>query len=125
MSAPITGTCICGAIVLTIAAGAAPVKLMSCYCSDCQKNAGGPLQTNALFAAADVSLADPLGVLTVFSITEGTASGLPKGKAFCGRCGCTFYTQPGHHNGAMVVVKTGILDNNGYVARRARRVRRR
>lgn len=108
-AAPTTGTCLCGAITLTIPAAAVPLKSMSCYCTHCAKNAGGPYQTNAMFATTDISVSDPQGQLRTYSILD-TFSGKPKEKAFCGTCGCTFYTRPGHHEGKMTVVKTGILD---------------
>ncbi|KAF8537534.1 Mss4-like protein [Trichophaea hybrida] len=111
MSSPITGTCLCGLITFTIAAGVTPLKRMACYCRDCQKNAGGPYQTNAMFNTSEITITDPESHLKIYTITKGTMSGLPKEKGFCGNCGCTLFTKPGHHKGEMTVIKTGILDN--------------
>jgi hypothetical protein len=105
----VTGSCLCGALKLTIPASAKLIKSMACYCIDCQKNGGGPMQTNAMFAVSEVIVSDPEGQLRMYEI-GGTSSGLPKEKAFCRRCGCCMFTKPGHYNGEIIVVKTGILD---------------
>jgi hypothetical protein len=40
-----------------------------------------------------------------------TASGLPKPKCFCTRCGCTLYTVPAKWNGERIVVRTTLFQN--------------
>lgn len=111
-SAPITGSCLCRSISLTLPT-TAPVKAMTCYCVDCRKNAGGPYQTNAMFPTSSVTVNDARNTLKCYTITEGTFTGYPKEKWFCGECGCTLFTKPGHYKGEMLVVKTGVLDGIG------------
>jgi hypothetical protein len=105
----VTGSCVCGAIKLTIPASAKPMKAIACWCLDCQKNGGAPLQTNAMFKTSEITVHDPEGQLREYQITA-TASGLPKPKAFCGRCGVGLFSTPGKLKGEAVVIKTGILD---------------
>ncbi|KAI5818281.1 Mss4-like protein [Pyronema omphalodes] len=110
MSTPITGSCLCRSLKLVIPAGITPIKTLLCHCIDCQKNSGAPFQSNAMFNTADIILEDPQGVLKTYQIAEGTASGKPKEKGWCGNCGCQVYTKPGHYEGRVMVVKTGFLD---------------
>jgi len=83
------GSCLCGGISFTMASP--PIEVGNCFCPDCQKNAGGPFQTNAIFAANDMAVHDPEKLETFFVVTK-TASGQPKEKHFCKRCGCNLWS---------------------------------
>ena len=106
MPAPLTGSCLCGAIRYTVSA---PVtELRACHCAHCQKTSG---------AGGSVNL--PL-TSDAFKITQGTPkryavkadSGRTLYRFFCGDCGSPIYSQRETMPG-MVTVRAGTLDNAG------------
>jgi hypothetical protein len=106
MTAPLTGSCLCGAVRYTVSV---PVReLRACHCTHCQKASGAAGSVNAVLAAE------------TFSITQGTPkryaakadSGRTLYRFFCGDCGSPIYSQR-ETNPGMVVVRAGTLDNPG------------
>lgn len=57
---------------------------MSCHCTHCQKGAGGPYQTNAVFKSTDVHIRDDDSKLAKYIFpADVVSSGYPKEKWFC------------------------------------------
>jgi hypothetical protein len=110
MPAPLSGSCLCGAIRYTISAplGSPPAELRACHCTHCQKTSGAGGSVN-LPTASDA-----------FKITQGTpkryaakaASGRTLYRFFCADCGSPIYSQR-ETNPAMVTLRAGTLDNAG------------
>lgn len=60
------------------------IRTMSCHCRHCQKGAGGPFQTNALFKVEDVEVVDARKALRRYLFPgNDVASGFSKEKWFC------------------------------------------
>ena len=106
MTAPLTGSCLCGAVRYTVSV---PVsELRACHCMHCQKASGAGGSVNAVLAS------------DAFRITQGTPkryaakadSGRTLYRFFCGDCGSPLYSQR-ETNPGMVVVRAGTLDNPG------------
>ncbi|KAL1935399.1 hypothetical protein VTP01DRAFT_4539 [Rhizomucor pusillus] len=105
----LNASCLCGCIKITLTGN--PIKCMTCHCIDCQKNAGGPYQTNAMFPTSAVNVSDPHGYAKVYTVPGSqVGSGFEKRKWFCGNCGCTLFTRPMKFKGQKTVFKTGLLD---------------
>lgn len=110
MPAPLSGSCLCGAIRYTINAplGSSPMELRACHCTHCQKTSG---------AGGSVNLPIPSDT---FKITQGTPkryagkadSGRTLYRFFCADCGTPIYSQR-ETNPAMVTLRAGTLDNAG------------
>ncbi|CAO3615964.1 unnamed protein product [Mucor fragilis] len=104
------GTCICKSIQITLQGE--PVKAMACHCIDCQKSAGGPFQTCAMYDTQNMTVSDPSNNLKKYVFPkEAAESGYEKHKFFCGVCGTHLFNQPMKHNGERSVIKTGFLDS--------------
>jgi hypothetical protein len=104
MPAPLTGSCLCGAIRFTVSAPVADLR--ACHCTSCQKASGAGGSVNAVMPSS------------AFRITQGTPkrydakadSGRTLYRYFCGDCGSPIYSQraTGHNN--MIVVRAGLFD---------------
>jgi hypothetical protein len=80
----LTGSCICGSVVVEILGANKVMRKMACHCTHCQKGAGGPYQTNALFRREHVRVEDVGGKLVKYVFPGwDVASGFPKEKWFC------------------------------------------
>jgi len=104
MPAPLTGSCLCGAIRYAISA---PVtELRACHCTHCQKASGAGGSVNAAIPSA------------AFDITQGTPkryactadSGRTLYRYFCGDCGSPIYSQRAT-TPETVVVRAGTFDH--------------
>ncbi|KAK8135132.1 hypothetical protein PG984_007144 [Apiospora sp. TS-2023a] len=58
-----------------------------------------------------MAVSDPGNNVKIYTITEGTQSGFPKEKHFCGNCGCTLWTVPRKYGGMIRMIRTSLLDN--------------
>ena len=81
-----TGSCACGAVKASISGDPAAVR--QCWCRQCQQVAAGGATTNAMFAAADVSMT---GVLATHDYLA--ASGNTLTHSFCPACGTPVMAQ--------------------------------
>ena len=107
MSAPLTGSCLCGAVRYTI--NAPVTELRACHCVHCQKASGATGSVNAVVP------------MSAFKITQGTpkryeakaASGRTLYRYFCGDCGSPLYSQRATEHNNVVVVRAGTLDEPG------------
>jgi hypothetical protein len=106
MTAPLTGSCLCGAIRYTVSV---PVtELRACHCTHCQKSSGAAGTVNAVMPSS------------AFNIIQGTPrrydakadSGRTLHRYFCADCGSPIYSQR-ETNPNMVVVRAGTFDNAG------------
>lgn len=106
MPAPLTGSCLCGAIRYTI--GIPVTELRACHCRHCQKASGAGGSVNAVVPSA------------AFNIAQGTPrrydakadSGRTLYRFFCGDCGSPIYSQRAT-TPETVVVRAGTLDDAG------------
>ncbi|KAI8144077.1 Mss4-like protein [Fennellomyces sp. T-0311] len=109
MAQVLTGSCLCGSIKVKL--NGEPIKAMTCHCVDCQKSAGGPFQSNAIYNTSAVELEDPNNYAKLYIVPKTqTGSGYEKQKWFCGNCGSPLFNRPMKYEGQKSVVKTGILD---------------
>lgn len=105
MPAPLTGSCLCGAIRYTV--GVPVTELRACHCTHCQKASGAAGTVNAVLPSS------------VFKITQGTPkrydakadSGRTLYRYFCGDCGSPLYSQR-PTTPEMTVVRAGTLDDS-------------
>ena len=104
MPAPLTGSCLCGAIRYTVSV---PVTdLRACHCVHCQKASGTAGSVNAVVPGS------------AFKITQGTPtrydakadSGRTLYRFFCGDCGSPIYSQRSTGT-EVLVVSAGTFDN--------------
>lgn len=103
------GTCLCGSIKVVL--HGEPVKVFACHCIDCQKSAGGPYQTCAIYPTARLDVVDPNNYVKKYIVPkEQVTSGFEKHKFFCSNCATHLFNQPMKANGEKSVVKTGFLD---------------
>lgn len=102
----VNGRCLCGAVKVAIKG--VPVRMAQCHCRDCQRASGTGHVSNAIFHAADVTVA---GETKSFTVTAD--SGNLYTRHFCPTCGGRIY---GSHTGrpSMVIVPVGILDDSGW-----------
>jgi hypothetical protein len=104
MNAPLTGSCLCGAVRYAIDI---PVtELRACHCVHCQKTSGAGGSVNAIVPD------------TAFRITGGApkryealaASGRTLHRYFCGDCGSPIYSRRANKP-PFVAVRIGTLDS--------------
>lgn len=106
MPAPLTGSCLCGAIRYTV--GIPVAELRACHCTHCQKASGAGGSVNAAVPSS------------AFKLTQGTPkryeakadSGRTLYRYFCADCGSPIYSQRAT-TPETVVVRAGTLDNAG------------
>ncbi|CAK7272249.1 hypothetical protein SEPCBS57363_005035 [Sporothrix epigloea] len=68
-----------------------------------------PLQM-AEYRIEDVVVEDPLSSWKIYTIREGTRSGQPKEKHFCGNCGCVLWTVAMQDRGELRLVRTALIE---------------
>lgn len=110
MTDPISGGCFCGALRYT--AHAAPIVMLDCQCTHCQKISGTGHLSHVVFPHDAVVVTGPS---TAFQMTGD--SGTPKTRQFCPTCGtpvlATFAANP-----SVLVVSASSLDDPGFYAPR-------
>ncbi len=77
--APRHGSCLCGAVQVTLAG--VPTDVTLCHCTTCQKSGGGAFMAAVGARLGQVTLEDTAGTLTYWR------SGPATRRSFCGRCG--------------------------------------
>lgn len=102
------GACLCGGITYVLTRR--PRRVIECHCSHCQAD-GGHCQIMAEYRTEEVVVQDPLGFWKIYTIREGTLSGQPKEKHFCGNCGCTLWTVAMRDKGELRMVRTSLVEN--------------
>ncbi|ERS96713.1 hypothetical protein HMPREF1624_06922 [Sporothrix schenckii ATCC 58251] len=105
---PFRGRCQCGHIQYTLTAR--PRRVIQCHCTDCQRTGGSDYQIMAEYRVEDVVVEDPLSHWKIYTIREGTRSGQPKEKHFCGHCGCVLWTVAMKDRGELRLVRTSLVE---------------
>ena len=108
MTAPFSGGCRCGAVRYTCESE--PLRVVHCFCTDCQKLTGTQMSTNAIVPEA------------AFKVTKGKAtqydtvgdSGQKVHRFFCSTCGGSLWSKPDVISG-VVIIKVGSMDDASWV----------
>ncbi|MEQ1890884.1 MAG: GFA family protein [Alphaproteobacteria bacterium] len=96
------GGCLCGQVRYHF--NAAPMAVVVCHCTHCQKQSGSAFSTNVIVPAADFVVA---GQETIFNDT-GDSGGKVE-RRFCNRCGSPIRSLIGNMPG-IIALKAGTLD---------------
>lgn len=104
MKVPFTGGCRCGSV--RFECSAEPLRVVHCYCTDCQKLTGTQMSTNVMLPK------------NAFKVTQGTPavyqttgdSGQNVNRFFCASCGTPLWGEP-EVLSEMVIIKAGSLDD--------------
>lgn len=102
----ITGGCQCGAT--RYAVSSAPLRVLACHCTDCQRQSGSAF---ALVMVVEEG---------AFTLTKGelrsfdglSEAGRAKSGSFCPECGCRIYNQVAVRLGTLSI-RAGTLDDTG------------
>ncbi|KAF2644476.1 hypothetical protein P280DRAFT_504062 [Massarina eburnea CBS 473.64] len=91
----ITGTCLCGAISVTVHDNiwASPQKGHLCHCQNCRKASGSFISSNMVMEKAKVTLTDPQSKMKIYEDYD-TGSGKVVKRCFCSDCGNPIMSQP-------------------------------
>lgn len=104
---PVTGTCQCGNVRLTLLAP--PLKVMACHCRECQKLSTSVFSITALVQRDDLRVEGELK-----DWQRSSDSGNINAAKFCPHCGNRIY----HYNPAtpeLVKLKPAILDDTSFL----------
>jgi hypothetical protein len=86
MIAPFSGGCACGSIRYVCAR--APLAMLNCHCSDCQRSSGAPFASGFIVLVSDVEIT---GTPRMYSVRAG--SGSLAIRSFCSDCGTPLFTR--------------------------------
>jgi hypothetical protein len=86
MDIPFSGGCACGSI--RYEGAAAPVAMINCHCTDCQRSSGAPFASGVVVFTADLKVT---GTPRTYSVHA--SSGLPATRSFCAECGTPLFTR--------------------------------
>lgn len=101
-----TGGCLCGAV--RYKTSWPPLMTGTCHCKHCQRQAGSAF---SILVAVPRDGLDTEGTLTVYE--DGSASGNPVYRKFCGTCGSPVFTEtPQGDAQGMMFIKAGTLDES-------------
>ena len=104
MPAPLTGSCLCGAIRYTVSA---PItELRACHCTHCQKASGANGSVNAVIPASAFNLLQG----TPKRLGTAADSGRTLYRYFCGGCGSPLYSHRAT-TPETYALRVGTLDN--------------
>ncbi|KAK1702066.1 Mss4-like protein [Colletotrichum lupini] len=103
------GSCLCGGVRFYLAGE--PLKKVFCYCDHCRKNSGGTGQQYIIYQAEDMTIDDPKGYKTVYTIPGDTVTLFPKEKYFCSQCACTLIVMPLMLERKLAFVPTGLMNH--------------
>ena len=101
MSAPLTGTCNCGAVQFAVTEPF--VSSTYCHCTRCQRRTGTGASANARVAASGFSVVRGGDRVRSWKPDEGAE------KFFCGDCGSALFSRSGPD---WVGVRLGVLDGD-------------
>ena len=104
------GGCLCGAVRYTVAWP--PLMMLTCSCSNCQKQSGSALSVVGACRRGDLAIE---GELTTFD--DRGDSGNAVYRKFCGKCGSPVLTDtPGAQAQDLIFFKAGTLDQTAGLA---------
>lgn len=104
----VSGSCLCGAVRFTCAAGVGPAGY--CHCADCRKCTGSAFNVSVPCPTASFRIEQ--GDLGSFTKTGTSGSAITR--HFCRGCGSPVYTSSPRHV-ETVYVKAGLLDDPSLV----------
>ena len=104
MAAKYTGGCQCGAIRYEVSG--APLQIVACHCTDCQRQSGSAFGMTVVVAEADFRLTQG----NEKTIALQSDAGRIKVGGFCPQCGTRIYNSTEWRPG-MISVKPGTLDD--------------
>lgn len=108
MSPPLSGTCLCGAVTLTVASPVLAAR--QCWCRTCQSIACGNASNNVIIAKAGLQVQGALSEHR--SIAD---SGARIVRSFCPQCG-THVLAADEDQALYVVVRAGVLTDKALAA---------
>ena len=85
MNIPFFGRCACGSIHYECAA--APIAMLNCHCTDCQRSSGAPFASGVIVMTADLQVS---GTPKTYSVRA--SSGSLATRSFCSECGTPLFT---------------------------------
>jgi hypothetical protein len=86
MNSPFSGGCACGAIRYRCTS--APIAMLNCHCSDCQRSSGAPFASGVVVMSNDLEVT---GTPQVYAVAAG--SGKLASRSFCPTCGTPLFTR--------------------------------
>lgn len=102
-----TGSCACGSVRYTVTG---PPKLQYlCHCNKCKRFCGSAFNANCFFEKTQFHLERGEEVLKQYR-DEGTSSGIPLVRNFCGNCGGSVFITTARAPTTVTVIG-GTLDN--------------
>ena len=104
----IHGTCLCGAIEITLLNG--PLFTAICHCKNCQRQSGSAFSENLICRSGTVSVT---GRLAVFDDTADSGNSIQR--HFCPACGSPCTTTAASMPD-ITIVKAGLLQDTSIIA---------
>lgn len=106
-----TGSCLCGAIKVTL--NAKPDTVAFCFCCTCRRLGGSVGQLVALCDTSTVQIDDPKEQERVF-VDHNTDSGKAKNIKFCNTCSVAYCSVLMASDGKVTVVRPSSLNMEGW-----------
>jgi hypothetical protein len=103
MTPPFSGGCACGSIRYVCAG--APIAMLNCHCSDCQRSSGAPFASGLILKVSDIEIT---GTPKTFSVRA--SSGALATRSFCPDCGSPLFTR-GEAAPGFTSIRFSTLDN--------------
>lgn len=103
MKFPFSGGCACGSVRYTCAS--APIAMLNCHCSDCQRSSGAPFASGVVVSTQDLEVS---GTPRTYAVRG--SSGKPSTRSFCPDCGTPLFTQ-GEANPQFTSIRFPSLDD--------------
>ncbi|EST07917.1 Glutathione-dependent formaldehyde-activating enzyme/centromere protein V [Kalmanozyma brasiliensis GHG001] len=101
---PITGSCLCGNVKITVNDGGLPLKPVVCRCTNCQQTAGSVFSLVALLPKEHVEIS---GETTAYR-DDTTSSGNHSFRRFCPTCGSPVQTVSPSRD-TLAIIKMGLF----------------
>ena len=106
-----TGSCLCGAVTLTVSAK--PNMMLQCHCLDCQKATGSGHASYAMFAEDDVAVE---GEASEHTVTADSGSKMTR--YFCPTCGGRVFGRNSARPG-IISIPVGCLNDRSWYSPQA------
>lgn len=107
MNLPFSGGCACGAIRYTGAR--APLAMINCHCSDCQRSSGAPFASGIVVMTADLAIS---GTPKTHAVRADSGKSVTRG--FCGDCGTPLFTNGEAHPHVTSIRFASLDDTAGF-----------
>lgn len=97
------GSCLCGAIELTLDGGI--TDIIHCHCSLCRKSSGTAYATNGFVNVSELKVSDPNKQMTYFEVKKGMK------RHFCKTCATPIFSSNAQ-NPDRYRIRLGVLDSD-------------